>query len=75
VSIKPSSIVPAALKIAFADEISLMFENEELADFQLRTNDNEVLKAHKFILAARSKTAYKVKIEYLMNERIIKARD
>jgi speckle-type POZ protein len=31
-----------------------MFENEALADFQLKCNDGEVLKLHKFILAARS---------------------
>jgi speckle-type POZ protein len=39
-------------------DISKMFDDENLADFKLKTNDNEVLNAHKFILAARSPVFY-----------------
>jgi hypothetical protein len=42
------------LKSSLTDDIYEMFENEALVDFHLKTNDNKVLKAHKFILAARS---------------------
>jgi hypothetical protein len=42
-------------EVAFVSDIRTMFENEELkTDFKLKTSDNEVLSAHKFILAARS---------------------
>jgi speckle-type POZ protein len=39
-------------------DIRAMFENEDLVDFKLKTSDNEVLSAHKFILAARSPVFY-----------------
>lgn len=37
-----------------ASDIKRMFNDELFTDFQLKTNDGEVLKAHKVILAARS---------------------
>jgi speckle-type POZ protein len=42
----------------FVTDIHAMFENEDLVDFKLKTNDNEVLSAHKVILAARSPVFY-----------------
>jgi hypothetical protein len=51
---KKAVIGSDALKSSLADDIFEMFEDEELADFHLKTSDDEVMKAHKFILAARS---------------------
>jgi speckle-type POZ protein len=41
-------------KDLFVSDIACMLDDEILADFSLESSDGEVLKAHKFILAARS---------------------